>query len=163
MMTCIVSVLLGGVIGTTLPYAHMPWLPCLRYIKAPKDEPDEDAEKAARDAVRAKRDSAEQAVSDGIALLVWMCVWFAGRVCLIPNEVTATATMVSREHFCDTSVTFLWQAFGTYASAGGDKLVYRVKKTGAFGGYKIVTEVCVEGRGGSLLNEIDMVCRTQRA
>ena len=31
-------------------------------------------------------------------------------------------------------------AFGTYASSGGEKFVYRVKKTGSFGGYKIVTE-----------------------
>lgn len=31
-------------------------------------------------------------------------------------------------------------AFGTYASKGGEKFVYRVKKEGAFGGYKIVTE-----------------------
>lgn len=29
---------------------------------------------------------------------------------------------------------------GTYASEGGEKFVYRVKKTGSFGGYKIVTE-----------------------
>lgn len=33
------------------------------------------------------------------------------------------------------------EAFGTYASKGGQEVVYRVKKTGAFGGYKIVTEV----------------------
>ena len=32
-------------------------------------------------------------------------------------------------------------AFGTYASGGGQKFVYRVKKPGAFGGYKIVSEV----------------------
>jgi len=31
-------------------------------------------------------------------------------------------------------------AFGTYASNGGEKFVYRVKKVGAYGGYKIVTE-----------------------
>mmetsp|Transcript_11821 Transcript_11821/g.16270 ORF Transcript_11821/g.16270 Transcript_11821/m.16270 type:complete len:214 (-) Transcript_11821:1411-2052(-) len=31
-------------------------------------------------------------------------------------------------------------AFGTYASKGGEKFVYRVKKEGAYGGYKIVTE-----------------------
>lgn len=31
-------------------------------------------------------------------------------------------------------------AFGTYASSCGEKFVYRVKKEGAFGGYKIVTE-----------------------
>ena len=31
-------------------------------------------------------------------------------------------------------------AFGTYASSGGEKFVYRVKKTGSFGGYKIVSE-----------------------
>ena len=31
-------------------------------------------------------------------------------------------------------------AFGTYASAGGEKIVYRVKKPGAHGGYSIVTE-----------------------
>lgn len=32
------------------------------------------------------------------------------------------------------------QAFGTYASEGGEKFVARVKKSGAFGSYKIVTE-----------------------
>ena len=32
-------------------------------------------------------------------------------------------------------------AFGTYASGGGEKFTYRVKKTGAFGGYRVVTEV----------------------
>ena len=34
------------------------------------------------------------------------------------------------------------QAFGTYASGGGKKLTYRVKKSGTYGGYKIITEVC---------------------
>lgn len=28
-------------------------------------------------------------------------------------------------------------AFGTYASQGGEKFVYRVKKEGGFGGYKV--------------------------
>ena len=32
------------------------------------------------------------------------------------------------------------EAFGTYASIGGENFTYRVKKEGAFGGYKIVTE-----------------------
>jgi hypothetical protein len=31
-------------------------------------------------------------------------------------------------------------AFGTYASKNGTQFTYRVKKDGAFGGYKIVTE-----------------------
>lgn len=31
-------------------------------------------------------------------------------------------------------------AFGTYASGGGEKITYRVKKQSAFGGYQIVTE-----------------------
>ena len=31
-------------------------------------------------------------------------------------------------------------AFGTYASKGGTQFTYRVKKDGAFGGYKIMTE-----------------------
>ena len=33
-------------------------------------------------------------------------------------------------------------AFGTYASQGGEKFVYRVKKSGpgGYGGYKVVTE-----------------------
>ncbi len=34
------------------------------------------------------------------------------------------------------------QAFGTYAGDLGTTLTYRVKKPGAYGGYKIVTEVC---------------------
>jgi hypothetical protein len=32
-------------------------------------------------------------------------------------------------------------AFGTYAGELGTTLTYRVKKPGAYGGYKIVTEV----------------------
>jgi hypothetical protein len=35
------------------------------------------------------------------------------------------------------------QAFGTYAGDLGTTLTYRVKKPGAYGGYKIVTEVRV--------------------
>jgi hypothetical protein len=31
-------------------------------------------------------------------------------------------------------------AFGTYSSGGGDRIVYRVKKAGTYGGYEIVTE-----------------------
>jgi hypothetical protein len=31
-------------------------------------------------------------------------------------------------------------AFGTYASSGGEKFVYREKKAGTYGGYKIVTK-----------------------
>ena len=31
-------------------------------------------------------------------------------------------------------------AYGTYASAGGEKAVFRVKKAGAHGGYSIMTE-----------------------
>jgi hypothetical protein len=31
-------------------------------------------------------------------------------------------------------------AFGTYASEGGSKFTYRVKKEGSFGGYKIISE-----------------------
>ena len=36
-------------------------------------------------------------------------------------------------------------AFGTYASKGGEEIVYRVKKPGAFGGYAIVKESSKEG------------------
>ena len=32
------------------------------------------------------------------------------------------------------------QAFGTYSGSLGTKVVYRVKKPGVYGGYKIVTE-----------------------
>lgn len=32
-------------------------------------------------------------------------------------------------------------AFGTYAGEGGEKLTYRVKKSGAYGGYKIISQV----------------------
>lgn len=35
-------------------------------------------------------------------------------------------------------------AYGTYASNGGENFVYRVKKEGAFGGYKIATETISE-------------------
>jgi hypothetical protein len=41
------------------------------------------------------------------------------------------------------------EAFGTYASAGGSKFTYRVKKNSAYGGYKIVTETT----GGELSRE----------
>lgn len=41
------------------------------------------------------------------------------------------------------------EAYGTYASQGGQKLTYRVKKPGSFGGYKIVTE----DTGGALSRE----------
>lgn len=37
-------------------------------------------------------------------------------------------------------------AFGTYASDGGKTFTYRVKKEGAYGGYKIVTEHLDGGR-----------------
>lgn len=38
-------------------------------------------------------------------------------------------------------------AFGTYASAGGEKFTYRVKKPGAHGGYTIITETAPKGDG----------------
>lgn len=45
------------------------------------------------------------------------------------------------------------EAFGTYASNSGEKIVYRVKKTGSFGGYKIITETSNENISrGSLLD-----------
>lgn len=46
-------------------------------------------------------------------------------------------------------------AFGTYASAGGEKFVYRVKKKSAFGGYTVVTED-VAGGGKSREELLDM-------
>jgi len=46
------------------------------------------------------------------------------------GEEASTKRVVSKED----------SANGTYASNGGEKFVYRVKKTGSFGGYKIVTE-----------------------
>jgi hypothetical protein len=36
-------------------------------------------------------------------------------------------------------------AFGTYASKGGEEIVYRVKKPGSFGGYAILKESSAEG------------------
>lgn len=41
---------------------------------------------------------------------------------------------IERKHKAEES------AFGTYASKGGEQFVYRVKKEGAFGGYKIMKE-----------------------
>jgi hypothetical protein len=35
------------------------------------------------------------------------------------------------------------ELFGTYASNQGQELVYRVKKSGAYGGYKIMKTVCL--------------------
>ena len=40
-------------------------------------------------------------------------------------------------------------AFGTYASAGGEKFVYRVRNKSAYGGYKIVTEKVQKGEDAS--------------
>lgn len=40
-------------------------------------------------------------------------------------------------------------AFGTYASAGGEKFVYRVRNKSAYGGYKIVTEKVKKGEEAS--------------
>ena len=48
------------------------------------------------------------------------------------------------------------EAFGTYASGGGEKFVYRVKKEGAFGGYKIVTEDVSKGNAKSREELLDM-------
>lgn len=49
------------------------------------------------------------------------------------------------------------QAFGTYASSGGTKLTYRVKKEGTYGGYKIVTEVLACASQVLLLSNIQRV------
>ena len=40
-------------------------------------------------------------------------------------------------------------AFGTYASGGGEKFVYRVRNKSAYGGYKIVTENVKKGEEAS--------------
>eukprot|EP00981_Chlorochromonas_danica_P002891 scaffold583_cov244-Ochromonas_danica.AAC.1 len=50
------------------------------------------------------------------------------------GEEEKTRQEVSRQHKTEES------AFGTYASEGGTKFNYRVKKGGAFGGYKIISE-----------------------
>lgn len=47
-------------------------------------------------------------------------------------------------------------AFGTYASAGGEKFTYRVKKKSAFGGYTVVTEQLGEGAAKSREELLDM-------
>ena len=83
-----------------------------RYIKAPKEELDEEDELRIQRTAEEKKNNLEKAVRSTVSLLP------------SPNDT-------------------LSQAFGTYASAGGQKLVYRVKKAGAFGGYKIVEEVCL--------------------
>ena len=41
---------------------------------------------------------------------------------------------------------------GTYASAGGEKVVYRVKKPGAHGGYAIVTETASEANNVAIFH-----------
>lgn len=45
------------------------------------------------------------------------------------------------------------RAFGTYASNGGEKFVYRVKKAGAYGGYSIVSE----STGGKQLSREELL------
>ena len=40
-------------------------------------------------------------------------------------------------------------AFGTYASSGGEKFVYRVRNKTAYGGYKIITETVKKGEDKS--------------
>ena len=48
-------------------------------------------------------------------------------------------------------------AFGTYASSGGEKIVYRVKKPGAHGGYTIVTETNSSSNSGGLKSREDLL------
>lgn len=50
------------------------------------------------------------------------------------GEEEKTRQEVARQHKTEEA------AFGTYASEGGTKFNYRVKKGGAFGGYKIISE-----------------------
>jgi len=50
------------------------------------------------------------------------------------------------------------EAFGTYASQGGQQLVYRVKKTGGFGGYKVITETTTK----SMTREDLLQARSQK-
>ncbi len=50
------------------------------------------------------------------------------------DESAKAAQVTQKKHRAEE------EAFGTYASAGGSKFTYRVKKNSAFGGYKIVTE-----------------------
>ena len=74
---------------------------CIRYVKAPKDELDEE-------------ELAQQ--------------------------------QVKKKHKVEES------AFGTYASEGGSKFVYRVKKGTAYGGYTVVTESTTDKSREDLLD-----------
>ena len=51
---------------------------------------------------------------------------------------------------------------GTYASAGGEKAVYRVKKPGAHGGYAIVTESGTRADGKSMTREDLLLMRSKK-
>lgn len=52
----------------------------------------------------------------------------------VVNEAAVASAQTERAHRSEEA------AFGTYASAGGSRFTYRVKKAGAHGGYTIVTE-----------------------
>lgn len=94
-----------------------------RYIKAPKETSAETL-KMKEDAILGKLDSSTVCtnllVSTSILQTLWSCT-------LVVENKKRKADQVEES------------AFGTYASAGGEKVVYRVKKPGAHGGYTIVT------------------------
>ncbi len=57
----------------------------------------------------------------------------------VVNEEDKAKAIIEKKHKVEEN------AFGTYASAGGEKFVYRVKKQSAFGGYTVVTESTAGG------------------
>jgi hypothetical protein len=103
-----------------------------RYIKAPKDTVSE--EQLADQAVQKKHkvNKIRQRIGGYMAAA-------------INNGAGCTRRRHGRLYlhcrYCCAPVQAEEAAFGTYASQGGEKFVYRVKKEGAFGGYKVRTIV----------------------
>jgi hypothetical protein len=56
------------------------------------------------------------------------------------NIIIPSDAKKSKSHATGAGAESEAAAYGTYASDGGQKLVYRVRKAGAYGSYTIVTE-----------------------
>lgn len=78
------------------------------------------------------------AYDSALTLAVWTNAWMEESEDILARPCSALWFHFSVD---STHAQSNGQAFGTYASSGGTKLTYRVKKEGTYGGYKIVTEV----------------------
>lgn len=81
-----------------------------------------------------------------LLFIIFVSKIIVGKVKDAVNVEDKTKNDIEKKHKLEEN------AFGTYASKGGEQFVYRVKKEGAFGGYKIVTE-----RTGSALSREELL------